>query len=293
MKDIPQALQDHLASGVTTMAFCWLVERQDNIVQAFTEHDRDLEFLGHTFLASSGFSATRMAQGLGLQVDNLTVESVLSSDTINEDDLAASKYDDAAVTLFWVNWKDVSQRVIVSRGSIGEVKREQTMFSAEFRSLSHRLNQKQGRSFMRTCDAIVGDARCGIDIRLPQYLGSGTVASAAGRNLVLNGIDGFDNSWFTHGEFKFTSGANSGLTFEVKQHADGQVILWQEPPFAPQVGDNFEVTVGCERSMTVCDEKFDNSVNHRGFHLIPGQDILADYATGTDNPDFDGGSLFR
>ena len=43
-----------------------------------------------------------------MNVDNLDVEGALKSDRLNENDLAAALYDDAAVEIFRVNWQDVS-----------------------------------------------------------------------------------------------------------------------------------------------------------------------------------------
>ena len=120
MKALAQPLREHLESGVTTMCFCWRVTRVDGLVQGFTEHDEDLRFDGTTFLAASGFSASQVQQSLGLAADNLSVTGALSSASISEDDLAAGRYDDAYVELFWVNWRDPEQRLLQMAGYTGD-----------------------------------------------------------------------------------------------------------------------------------------------------------------------------
>ena len=57
MKSLPPSLQSHLATGATTLAWCWRVTRGDGAVLGFTDHDRDLTFDGTTFEAATGFTA--------------------------------------------------------------------------------------------------------------------------------------------------------------------------------------------------------------------------------------------
>ena len=130
----------------------------------FTEHDRDIVAAGTTFLASTGFTASQIEQGLGLSVDNLAATGALSSAGITDADILAGRYDDAAVDLFWVNWEEPGQAILLASGNLGEVKREGVAFSAELRSLAHRLDQKIGQTFERTCSARLGDPRCAIDL---------------------------------------------------------------------------------------------------------------------------------
>lgn len=292
-KTVPTALQAHLNSGATTMALCWKVTRQDGVVQGFTEHDRDLTFNGVTYLARSGFTATAVTQSLGLAVDNLNVDGAISSDTINEDDLASGRYDDAEVELIWVNWADPTNpgmSITTARGNIGEIKRQETAFSAEFRSLAHKLGQNTGRSYQRTCDAKLGDGRCKVNLESATYKATGTVTSAAGRNLVLTGLGTYDDGWFTHGRIKFTSGLNAGLEFEVKSHSGGTVTLWDAPPSAVVSAVTFEIRAGCKQDMWTCRDKFNNIKNFQGFFDIPGQDYIQKVAVQGEAV-YDGGSL--
>ncbi len=291
-KTLAAGLQAHLDTRATTMVLCWKVTRQDGQVQGFTEHDEDVTFDSVTYVASSGFTASRMQQVLGLSPSNLNVDGALSADTLNEDDLAAGRYDDAEITLYWVNWNDVSERVTLDSGNIGEVTRKQTSFSAEFRSLAHKLNQVTGRIYQRSCDAVVGDARCGVDLINASFKGTGAITSASGRSLVVSGLGAFDDDWFTYGVLTFTSGANDGLAFEVKSHVGTSVVLWDIPPETVAAADGFTITAGCKKDAATCKAKFSNFVNFRGFPHIPGNDVLQNYPREEDE-NLDGGSLFR
>jgi uncharacterized phage protein (TIGR02218 family) len=293
MKSLSSSLQSHLNSGATTLAWCWRLTRRDGAVQGFTDHDRDLVFDATTVAAATGFTASEIKDTVGLSVDNLEVESALSSASLNEDDLAAGLYDDAAIEIWRVNWADTSQRVLMRSGSIGEVRRAGSAFAAEVRGLAHYLQQPKGRLFQYACDADLGDARCTVDVDDPAFKGTGTVVTAASRRrLTASGLDSFAADWFTRGLLTFTTGANTGRAQEVRRHSVSPVTieLWQ--PFAQAIaaGDTFTVTAGCDKQLATCQAKFANAVNFRGFPHMPGNDFVAAIARPGD-PANDGGSI--
>jgi uncharacterized phage protein (TIGR02218 family) len=243
---------------------------------------------GHT-----GFTASEIKDAVGLSVDNLEVESALRSDSLNEDDLAAGLFDDAAIEIWRVNWQDTSQRVLMRSGSIGEVRRSASAFAAEVRGLAHYLQQPKGRLFQYGCDADLGDARCTVDLTDPAFKGTGTVISASSlRRFTALGLDAFAGDWFARGLLTFTSGANAGRSQEVRRFlfaAPPVIELWQ--PFARAIlpGDTFTVTAGCDKQFATCQAKFDNAVNFRGFPHIPGNDFVTAIAR-PGNPANDGSS---
>jgi uncharacterized phage protein (TIGR02218 family) len=279
MKLLPPALQSHLNTGTTTLAWCWRLTRGDGAKFGFTDHDRDLAFDGTTFEAATGFTASEIKDALGLSVDNLEVSSALKSDRLNEDDLAAGLYDDAAVEIWRVNWADTDQRVLMRSGSLGEVRRAGAAFAAEVRGLAHYLQQPKGRLFQSGCDADLGDARCGVDLDAAAFRGTGTVLAASGPRLfTASGLAAFAAGWFTRGLVTFTSGANAGRAQEVKRHtlagAEATIELWQPMALAIAPSDTFTVTAGCDKQLATCKARFANAVNFRGFPHMPGNDYV-------------------
>jgi uncharacterized phage protein (TIGR02218 family) len=287
MKLLPPGLATHLASGATTLAWCWRLTRRDGTRQGFTDHDHDIVFDGTTFEAAAGFTASEIKDAVGLSVDNLEVESALSSEGLSEQDLAAGLYDDARVEIFRVNWQAPADRVLMRSGSLGEVRRAGIAFAAEVRGLAHYLQQPKGRLFQFGCDADLGDQRCGINPNSPAYRGVGTIDSvASARRFTAAGLGAFADGWFTRGLVTFTSGANVGRAVEVKRHElrDGVVTieLWQEPGEMLAVSDTFTVTAGCDKQLPTCRAKFANVVNFRGFPHMPGNDFVTSFARSGD-----------
>jgi len=282
VKQIGSALATHLASGATTLAWCWRLTRRDGLQLGFTDHDRDLVFDGTTFEAAAGFTASEIRDSVGLSVSNLEVESALSSERLEEADILAGRYDDARVEIWRVNWQDTGQRVLMRSGSVGEVRRSGLAFTAEVRGLSHYLQQPSGRLYQYSCDADLGDSRCRIPLEGPAYRATGSVVElSTARSFAATGLATYGSGWFTRGLLTFSSGANTGLAFEVKQHTSGPntlFALWQEPPSAIQAGDTFAVIAGCDKQLTTCSAKFSNTANFRGFPHMPGNDFLSSVA---------------
>jgi uncharacterized phage protein (TIGR02218 family) len=282
MKILPDGLQAHLDGGATTLCWCWKLVRGDGAVQGFTDHDRDLAFGGTLYQAASGFTASEVQSSLGLSVDNLALAGALSAATLNEADLAAGLYDNAALEIWRVNWADAAQRVLMRSGSLGEVTRSGGAFSAEIRGLAQALNQPVGRAFGPLCDAELGDARCGLAITAA----AGVVVTAVdSRRFTVSGLDAFASADLTGGVMAFTSGANAGRGGEIKRHgASGGIVsieLWQSLSEAVAVDDGFTVTPGCDKTFSTCRARFANAANFRGFPYMPGNDaVLATPATG-------------
>jgi len=283
MRTIPSALQDKLNSGVTTLCRCWRVTRSDAVVQGFTDHDEDVLLDGLSCRAGTGLSGSEATARLGLAVDGAEISGALADDTLTEADLAAGRYDTAAIEVFLVDWSEPALFVLLGKGTFGEVRREGAAFVAELRGLADRLNQESGRRYGATCSADLGDARCTVDLTDSAYRGTGTIAQLRGTSsFFASGLDGFADGWFTAGRLEWTSGANAGLAVEVKSHrvaADGVALeLWQAMPEPLVDGDGFTVTAGCDKRFDTCRDRFNNAVNFRGFPHIPGNDFVARYA---------------
>jgi uncharacterized phage protein (TIGR02218 family) len=282
MRDVSAGLAEHLASGATTLCRCWRITRRDAVVQGFTDHDEDLVFDATTFRAGTGFEGTEIEARLGFAVTGTELQGALSSETLSEDDLAAGRYDDAGIELFLVDWSNPENRLLLRAGNLGEVRREDSAFTAEVRGIASRLDEEKGRIFAATCDADLGDARCTIDLDDPAFRGEGTILSLEGTSIFsASGLAAFADGWFTQGRLQWASGANAGLAIEVKEHRVDEGVhlsLWQTMPEPLAAGDTFVVTAGCDKRFETCTAKFANALNFRGFPHLPGNDFVVAYA---------------
>jgi len=283
MKSFPQSLQTHLDSGTTTLSWCWRLTRNDGDVFGFTDHDLSLTFADTPFEPESGFTASEIRSGSDLAVDAQEAEGVLTSDTITETDILDGRWDNATVEIWRVNWADTSQRALLRRGAIGQIRRGRLHFVAEMRSLAHVLGQTVGRTFQASCDAALGDMRCGVDLIDPAFTATGTVVALSGdRGFAVSGLSGFAEDWFALGTLSWLTGTNTGRKAEVLSHAltgaDVTITLLEAPVRTVEIGNTFDIVAGCDKRFETCQSKFANAVNFRGFPHIPGQDTIIRYA---------------
>lgn len=292
MRTLHAGLQAHLDGGATSLCRCWLVTRADGASFGFTDHDDDLAFGGHDFRAGSGMDASALKTGTGLSVDNASVVGALSDAGVTEADIRAGRFDGAEVSHWLVNWRDPDQRAVLFRGTFGEISRADGGFEVELRGPAEALNVARGRALLRRCDAILGDARCGVDLARPSL--SVTVLARSGNagRVVVGGLTDYEAGWFAGGVLKWESGANVGLTGRVRADeisgADRILRLWEEPAFGVRDGDRARIVAGCDKLAKTCRTKFDNFLNFRGFPDIPGEDWVTAYPK--DGEAHDGGS---
>src|SRR3569833_261749 len=212
MRTLDLGFKAHIESGATTLATCWKLTRKDALALGFTDHDRVLSFDGTEYQPMHGLDGGEVPARLGAQIDTGEVVGVLHSAAITEGDIAAGLYDGAEVETWRVNWRDVSQRLLQRRAAIGEIVREDGVFRAERRSGQQALNQVRGRLYSSLCDAVVGDARCGVDLGDPAFAATATITAVVDRNRVaVSGLEGFAVGWFSLGHAAWGSGARDGL----------------------------------------------------------------------------------
>ncbi len=189
MRTIPAALAAHLESGATTLCHCWKLKPVAGPALGFTDHDNPLAFDGVTFEAQAGFDASEMEARLGLAVDNMEAAGALSSSQLDADKLRTGHFDAAEIEIWRVNWQDVSQRLLLRKGTLGNVSHGEAGFTAEVRGLTETLNVTKGRLFQFACDATLGDARCGVNLEQAEFKATGSVVAVEdNRRLIASGL---------------------------------------------------------------------------------------------------------
>ena len=279
MIDIPAALQAKLDAGATTLAWCWVITRRDGQVFGFTDHDRTLPAAGVICEPESGLSAGETRTEAGFSPARAAVFGALNSARISESDLDNALWDGARVEVHRVDWSEPGLAYKAFTGEIGAVKRTSSGFEAEVAGLSARLDRLIGRVFARSCDAELGDARCGVDLE-GGFSDGVSVDSVIGPGAVnVSGGPVRPEGWFENGVCRWISGPNAGALARITAHrpfaADALIELDPVPAMAPEPGDMAQLTAGCAKTFTDCRVKFANGVNFRGCPHMPGNDVLA------------------
>ena len=294
MRQIQDTLAAHFAGGATTLCHCWKVIRQDGTIMGFTDHDCDVVVNTIPYLANTGLDGTKIEQSLGLSTGGMELNGALTADRLSADDLINGLYDNATIEYWLVNWADVTQKLLLDLGSVGQVKRGEHAFVAEMRGLAHLFDQETGRIFQKCCSANLGDAKCGVSLDGAAYTTSDHILTTDGATLLTTSLSAYADGWFSNGKLTFLSGANAGSVVTIKSdslaHGVHSLELWV-PLAAPlAVGDAMTVVAGCDKTFETCRTQFSNATNFRGFPHMPGNDLVFSYVSSSDT-NLDGGSM--
>jgi uncharacterized phage protein (TIGR02218 family) len=286
-------LTEHLKTGLTHVCRCWAIVRSDGLSFGFTDHDMPLTFDGITFVAHSGMSAKALASTSGLSVNNTEAVGILTDAAITEDDIAAGRYDDADVTVWMVQWDQTDARKVLFRGKIGEITRTGGAFQADLRGLTDLLNQPQGRSYLKTCSAVLGDGKCGVALSLGDFSTQAVLDRETDGQFFDLAAGDYDDGWFVNGSLEVLTGSAAGLKGAIKHDqvvaSQREITLWAPLRLLISVGDTIQISAGCDKLSDTCQSKFNNINDFQGFPHIPGEDWLMSVPRSSDANS--GGSL--
>lgn len=261
------------AGEVTSLAFCWRIERRDGAGLGLTSHDRALTIDGTRYRPSPAITpaAVRMASGLDPQAGE--VEGVLSNAALSAHDLEARRWDGARVALFMVDWEDPDgAQVALVGGGLGPVSLKDGAFAAELIGAADALSAPVCPETSPECRAELGDRSCRVDL--------------AGRREHFRIVEVSDervtfdrdvNDRFMLGEACVLDGANGGWRSRVVGIEGATIVLREVPSFILPAGCRIRLTEGCDKSFATCRGRFANSVNFRGEPHLPGNDLLTRY----------------
>ena len=284
MRDIPGALLAHLGLEVTTLAVCWRLDRKDGQSFFYTDHDADIVFEGDTYASETGFTRSAVELSLDMAVGTSDVVGFFKTDQITENDVLAGKLDDAEIRMFVVNWADPTMgRVRMLRGWLGVISRQDGAFTCEIRSLTQLLQNNVANLCTGRCRSDFGDAGGGTGggCRFTVPMTATSVGAVTDRKTFGHGGGGgagaggtLDGGYFALGTVTFTSGANAGISRPIDTDDGGVLSLFLAAPFDVAPGDGIELRPGCDKTLEVCRDNWNNLVNFRGEPYVPGSDVL-------------------
>jgi uncharacterized phage protein (TIGR02218 family) len=278
-KTISVGLKAHYGLGSTTISRQWRFERRDGEVVRVTTCARDLLINGEVYRCKEGLNPTAISQEASAAVSNSEVNGTMAAESVDEEELFAGLWDGAFVTVFEVNYRDLSMGILtLQSGNIGEVKAGRSAFTAEVRGVTQRLQTVVGRVFTKSCPWKFGSVgtlyvpACNVD--LGPLTVTGALTSFESLREFSDTSRGEADDYFGAGVITFTSGENDGFSMEVYSFASGGDFVLHLPlPFNPAVGDTYSLTPGCRKRFTEdCVGKWSNGPNYGGFPLVPGSD---------------------
>ncbi|MDB1135100.1 DUF2163 domain-containing protein [Candidatus Anaplasma sp. TIGMIC] len=281
MKAIPDALLSHLSKDVTTVAFCFKMTLKDSSVVCFTNCDVDLTIGG--LIYRSNTSAKIKLVHFSKWNSTAHIECMHTRYTITADSAHRGLYNSAQIEIFLVNYADTSKGAItLFRGTVGEIKLCNGVFSAQLHGLTLTLSNKVGDLFSPQCRAQFCDSACKLNAERFTFRGSAFK--------VLEDYKAFESevkvgkvNYFKYGVLTFLTGRNKKIPLTVLANTQNAICLAECTPYPIQVGDNYSLLAGCDKNFHTCVKKFENAKNFRGEPHVP--DLHTVYAHTTGVPD--------
>lgn len=271
---------DMLSRELTTLAFCWRVERRDGVAIGLTGHDRDLVLDGLVHRAAPGMVPSAIRRGLGLDGDAVEIAGALTSAAIGEADLLAGRWDGARVVLFAVDWADPGAgRVALGEGRLGAVSVADGRFTAELQGAGAALARAVVEETSPECRAELGDRRCRVPMAGRRVWARVTGVAGSIVTVDRSAADGV----YAGGRLRwFGPSTGSGRTGlggleSMIEASEGATVTLTTMPAGAATGALVELIEGCDKSLATCAGRFANAVNFRGEPYLPGIDLLTRY----------------
>ena len=217
---------DNVVDGaLTSAALCWRLERADGAGLALTSHDRPVTSDGIVHEPAPGIVPAAITRKLGIEPHSAEVAGALSSQALDDRDLAIGRWDDARVSLTLVDWQDPSTTSIpLLAGQIGSVSIDGESFSADLHGAAAKLDAPVCPATSAECRAEFGDKRCRVDLA-----GRTVVAQVLSSSDGALTLDAAFDGRFVLGRLRFLSGANCGVSTMILS-ADGPLIVVRDLP---------------------------------------------------------------
>lgn len=263
------ALGERLTADLTYLAICWRVVRRDGVALGFTTHDRPLLVDGLHYESAPGMVPSAIVGNDDLEIDTMDVAGALTADAISAADLAAGRYDGAAVEVFMIDWQAPDAgRQPLARGTLGTVEAgldADSGFTAGLHGPTAVLAMTAIESYAPECRAELGDARCRVAMR------GRTLRVAVDDGLAFAGLAG-SAADFLDGRLRVLDGPLAGIERRIIDMTDRALV--PDEPLELATGARVQLWQGCDKRFATCRSRFANAANFRGEPHVPGGDVL-------------------
>lgn len=156
------------------------------------------------------------------------------------------------------------QSIIIFTGFISSIITNETTIELTILQNIAKLNNSIGELFSPLCRECFGSKKCSIDLN--KYKTTGKILEIISSNCFVGDhqqIKPTNINYYEYGMVKFTSGKLKNITFQIKNEQNGTIYLLQTTNIL-SVDDTYEIFTGCNKTLKMCKEKFNNVINFRG-----------------------------
>lgn len=260
----------------------WKITRTDGTAYRFTSHNRPFTFQGEVYTPCNGITATALQLSANVgETDNIDLSGLIYDGAVSAIDLWTGRFNDAEVEVWRVAWDGTGYNELIMSGRCGDLQIADLTYKFEVVSPGDRLTQRSVvETVTPTCRYVLGESRCGVN--LASFTQTGTVTGvttpnvriSAKRRIFTDTSRAEAAEYWQLGKLTWTSGKNNGLSVDVRSFSGGQFVLERALPYDIEIGDQYSVITGCDKSAATCHSKFTNKINFGGFEWLRGTDDL-------------------
>lgn len=258
-----------------TEVLCLRITPIVGAIVRLTHHPVDLIMgNGEIYKTFYGYDFTGWESVSNLSPGAIDLQGILEFAGIGRDEIASGVYDNARCNMFKTTWTapvEDEQPEIAS--ILGKTTLIDDRFVTEEMALIDALNQPIGDTYNANCQKTFGGQEfAGCKKDLAPLIVTGTITSVTSRYIFMDSARSETVGYFKAGTIRWLTGDNVGLKLqEVKDYAaDGTITLHEAFHYPVQVGDQYEMTPGCQKRLEDC-VFWNNVVNFGGFSFIPTQ----------------------
>lgn len=277
MKSATPALIELLESGRPFLkADLYTLQLSGGTIYRFTSFDIDLVFNSNTYVAAGPvISRTQTRTVIGLEVCSMDLTiAPKDSDTLGGLSwfraACSGVLDDARITVDTAFIETVPNVVGILRQFVGlfaPLTIDRGVIEISCNSPTSRLDRQFPRNLCQSgCVHTLFDSGCALN--RATYAVVGSVAGSVTSQWFDTSL-GNAPGWFDTGTLQFSTGVMAGLRRTVKRWDGVRIAMLNPLPVAPGIGDTFTVWPGCARTRDVCEIKFGNLPNFKGYPYVP------------------------
>lgn len=282
MRDASPELAERIRSGRMSPVYVLLATLKNGTVHGFSGGDKDITVDDVVYRAGVSADLSDVESTCTLEVSNLDLNGMAVWPSITREDLLAGLWDNAALQLGLADAEFPEYgMIIIQSGWIGDVTFSDSKFRATFNGLKFAYKTTVVECTSATCRATLGDARCKVDLTSggsPNLLATGSVDSIDSDLVTIHDALRTEPphpsgvAYFIGGKLTWLTGANTGLSMEIREATTGVLTLGKMMAYAVEVGDTYEITPGCSKLLEDCIGTFNNVDNMRAEPHMAGND---------------------
>jgi uncharacterized phage protein (TIGR02218 family) len=248
-----------------------------------TDHARDLVIGAYTYASAAGYEFSGQGATADFSPAAIDLEAITAAGGLTRAAVASGLLDGARVYVFATSWANpVEDQEPVVAGLFGRTELLDDRARVGGLSLVDALGQTVGATYGAACPKTFGGTEFGgCYVNLASYTVTGTLTAVSSANVFRDSGRGDTTDTYTRGTLRFTSGANAGLKpIEVKAYAaDGTITLWEPMYYLPAIGDAYQMTRGCAKTLAAC-SAYGNVLRFGGFPWVPTSSTYGKFGTG-------------